>query len=94
MNNIQRKFLVSSDIRRWLKKYTPSIQKIEQFYTVSNADKACYYHKHFPGTYTKVIVDKHGNEKVTSVSEEVYASHRKNHLGRVIVKNSYSVIID
>jgi hypothetical protein len=94
MNNIQRKFLVSSDIRRWLKKYTPSIQKTEQFYTVSNADKACYYHKHFPDTYTKVMVDKQGNKEIASVSEEEYTSQRKNHLGRFIVKKSYSVMID
>ena len=94
MKNIQRKFLVSADIRRWLKKYTPSIQKTEQFYTVSNTDEACYYHKLFPDTYTKVTVYKYGNEKISSVSDEVYASQRKDHLGRVIVKNSYLIIID
>jgi hypothetical protein len=94
MNNIQRKFLVSSDIQRWLKKQLPKIHKTEHFYTLSKTEQKCYYHKHFPDTYTRVIVDKHGNEEVASVSEEVYASHRKNHLGRVIVKNSYSVMID
>lgn len=94
MNNIQRKFLVSSDIRRWLKKYTPSTQKTEQFYTVSNADKSCYYHKHFPDTYTKVMVDNHGHKEISSVSKEEYTSQRKNHLGRVIVKTSHTVMID
>ena len=94
MNNIQRKFLVSADIQRWLKKYTPSIQKTEQFYTVSNADKACYYHKHFPDTYTKVMVDKHGHKEIAPVSKEEYASQSKDHLGRFIVKKSYSVMID
>ena len=94
MNNIQRKFLVSADIQRWLKKHMPKIHKTEQFYTVSNAQEACYFHKYFPDTYTKVMVDKHGNKEVISVSEEVYASHRKNHLGRVMVKTSYTVTID
>jgi len=94
MNNIQRKFLVSADIQRWLKKQLPKVQKTEQFYIVSNVDEACYYHKHFPDTYTKVTVDKYGNEKVLSVSEEVYAFHRKNHLGRIVIKKLYSVIID
>ncbi len=94
MNNIQRKFLVSADIRRWLKKYTPSIHKTEQFYTVSNAQETCYYHKHFPDTYTKKMVDKHGNKEIVSVSKEEYASQRKNHVGRVIVKTSYTVMID
>ena len=94
MNNIQRKFLVSADIQRWLKKHRPKVQKTEQFYAVSNTDEVCYYHKNFPDTYTKVTVDKHGNEKVTSVTEEVYVFHRKNHLGRIITRTSYSVMID
>ncbi len=94
MNNIQRKFLVSADIRRWLKKQLSKVQKTEQFYTVLNADEACYYHKLFPDTYTKITVDKHGNEKITSVTEEVYVDQRKNHLGRIIVKISYTVMID
>ncbi len=94
MNNIKRKFLVSADIQRWLKQQRSNIQKIEQFYTVSYADEVCYYHKLFPDTYTKVTVDKHGNKEITSVSEEVYVFHRKEHLGRIIVKNVYSVMID
>jgi hypothetical protein len=94
MNNIKRKFLVSADIQRWLKQQRSNIQKIEQFYTVSYADEVCYYYKLFPDTYTKVTLDKHGNEENTSVSEEVYVFHRKEHLGRIIVKNVYSVMID
>ena len=94
MNKIKRKFLVSADIQRWLKKHRPKVQKTEQFYAVSNADEVCYFHKNFPDTYRKVTVDKHGNEKVSSVNEEVYVLHRKNHLGRIIVRTSYSVIID
>jgi hypothetical protein len=94
MNKIERKFLVSADIQRWLKKHRPKVQKTEQFYAVSNSDEISYYHKNFPDTYTKVTVDNHGNEKVSSVSEEVYVFHRKNHLGRIIVRTSYSVMID
>ncbi len=94
MNNIQHRFLVSSDIRRWLKKYSPTIHKTEQFYTVSNAQESCYYHKHFPDTYTKTVVGDDGNEKIVSVSEEEYASQRKNHLGRVIIKTSHRVMLD
>ncbi len=94
MNNIQHKFLVSADIRRWLKKYRPKIHKTEQFYTVSNAQETCSYHKHFPDTYTKTMVDDHGNKESVSVSEEEYASQRKNHLGRIIVKTSYTVMTD
>lgn len=94
MNNIQHKFLVSADIRRWLKKYTPKIHKTEQFYTVSNAQETCSYHKHFPDTYTKTMVDDHGNKESVSISEEEYASQRKSHLGRVIVKTSYTIMTD
>ena len=94
MNNIKRKFLVSADIQRWLKQQRSNIQKIEQFYTVSTVDEACYYSKLFPDTYTKVTVDKHGTEEITSINEEVYVLHRKEHLGRIIVKNAYSVMID
>ncbi|MGB5505734.1 MAG: CHAD domain-containing protein [Sulfurovum sp.] len=94
MNNIKRKFLVSADIQRWLKQQRSNIQQIEQFYTVSTVDEACYYSKLFPDTYTKVTVDKHGTEEITSINEEVYVLHRKEHLGRIIVKNAYSVMID
>jgi CYTH domain-containing protein len=94
MNNIQHKFLVSADIGRWLKKFTSSIHKTEQFYTVSNAQETCYYHKDFPDTYTKIMVDNHGNKESVSVSEEEYTSQRKNHLGRIIVKKAYTVIMD
>lgn len=94
MNNIKRKFLVSADIQRWLKQQRSNIQQIEQFYTASTVDEACYYSKLFPDTYTKVTVDKHGTEEITSINEEVYVLHRKEHLGRIIVKNAYSVMID
>lgn len=94
MNNIQHRFLVSADIRRWLKKYRPSIHKTEQFYTVSNAQERCYYHKHFPDTYTKTVISGHRNKEVVPVSEEEYASLRKKHLGRVIVKTSHMVMIE
>lgn len=94
MNNIQRKFLVSADIERWLKKQSPELQRTERFYIASNADKACYYHKHFPDTYTKVMVDKHGDEEVSTVSADLYISQRKKHMGRVVVKKSYTVFID
>ncbi|MDM5263910.1 hypothetical protein PF327_06835 [Sulfurovum sp. XTW-4] len=94
MNHIQRKFLVSADIRRWLKKQLPKTEKTEQFYTVSNDQEFCYYRKEYPDTYTKVTVDNHVNETLTSVSEEEYASQRKKHLGRIIVKNVYTVTID
>jgi len=94
MNNIQRKFLVSADIQRWLEKYTPEPQKTEQFYTDSNTDEMCYYHKRFPDTYIKVMTDAHGNEERSSVTKEMYLSQRKDHLGRVVVKKSYTVLVD
>ena len=93
MNNIQRKFLVSADIERWLEKYTPRVDKIEQFYVSSEVDTVCYYHKHFPDIYTKVMLDKTANKEIDSVIEKVYVSQRKNRMGRVIVKKSYTVSI-
>jgi len=94
MKNIQRKFLVSADIQRWLKRYTPSIRKTEYFYTVFNTDEWCYYHKLFPDTYTKVTEDIDGDKKVISVGEEEYVAYRENHLGRIVLKVSYTVMID
>ena len=93
MNKIKRKFLVSADIQRWLKNHVPKVEKTERFYTVSNADEVCYYHKLFPGTHTKVTVDEHGNEEIVPVTEEVYLSSRENHLGRILVKQSYTVTL-
>lgn len=93
MNNIQRKFLVSADIHRWLQKHRLEIQKTEQFYLTSNANEVSYYHKRFPDTYTNVTVDQHGHEEVSSISEKDYVSGRKNRLGRVVVKKFYTVSI-
>jgi len=94
MNKIKRIFLVSSDILRWLKKQEPKVQKTEQFYTVSNTDEVCYYHKLFPGVYTKRTEDEHGNEELVNITEEVYLTNRENHSGRIIVKQSYTVTFD
>jgi len=94
MNNIQRKFLVSADIQRWLKEQLSKVRKTEQFYVVSNADEVCYYHKLFPGTYTQVTVDEDGCETVSAINEDQYALYRKDHLGRIIVKQSYTVSFD
>jgi len=93
MNNIQRKFLVSADIERWLEKYTPTVHKTEQFYVSSSVDTVCYYHKHFPATYTKVLVNKTNAKETSSVTPEEYVSQRKKRIGRVIVKKSYTVLI-
>ena len=73
MNNIQRKFLVSADIERWLKKHRSTVDKTEQFYVTSEVDTVCYYHKHFPDTYTKVMLDKTANEEISSATEKIYA---------------------
>ena len=94
MKKIKRKFLVSADIQRWLKKQEPKVQKTEEFYTMWSTDEMRYYHKLFPDTHTAVTVDEHGNEKILSITEEEYGSHRKNHLGRIIVKQSSTVTLE
>lgn len=93
MNNIQRKFLVSADIERWIEKYTPAVIKTEQFYVSTMLEARCYYLKQFPDTYTKVTVDTMGHKETSSVIREVYKAQRKKHMGRVIVKKSYTVSI-
>ncbi|MCO4844547.1 MAG: hypothetical protein KC427_00855 [Sulfurovum sp.] len=94
MNKIQRKFLMSADIQRWLKKQILRLEKIEQFYIKSNRDTTCYYLKHFPNTYTKVMTDKEGKEELLTVTEEEYTVQRKNYIGKKIAKKSYTVSID
>ncbi|PHS34437.1 MAG: hypothetical protein COA92_00650 [Sulfurovum sp.] len=93
MNNIQQKFLVSSDIQRWLENQTYTLEKIEQFYIKSDVDTQCYYLKCFPNRYTKVLVDSKGDETKSSVTEEDYLSQRENHIGRKIVRDIYTVQI-
>lgn len=93
MNNIQQKFLISSDIQRWLQKQTHTLDKIEQFYIKKDVDMQCYYLKYFPNQYTKVLVDSVGKETTFSVTEKDYISQRENHIGRKIVKNIYTVYI-
>ena len=94
MNEIQRKFLISADIKRWLDKQTVTLGKIERFYVKSQKGVSCYYLKTFPSTCIKVMIDKEGKEIVSDVSEEVYLSQGKNHLGRKVVKKTYKVTID
>lgn len=94
MNKIQRKFLVSADIERWLKKQTFSIEKIERFYIQSDSDTECYCLKTFPHTYTKVMIDKQGKENVLSVTEDIYVSKSKNAIGKKIVKETYTVTVN
>ncbi len=94
MNKTERKFLISADIQRWLKKQIFSFEKIEQFYIKSDIDTTCYYLKHFPDTYTKVTIDADSQEESLPVTEEEYVSQRKNHIGRKVVKKSYTVSMD
>ncbi len=91
MNKIQRKFLVSADIERWLEKQTFIIENIERFYIASDSDTECYYLKSFPDRYIKVMIDKEGKEKVQPVTEERYVSASKNAVGKKIVKETYTV---
>lgn len=93
MNKIQRKFSVSADIERWLKKQTFSIEKTERFYIQSDSDTECYYLKSFPHTYMKVLIDKEGKENVHPVTEESYVSKCKNAIGKKIVKETYTVTV-
>lgn len=94
MNKIQRKFLVSADIERWLKKQTFSIEKLERFYIQSDGDTECYYLKSYPHTYMKVIIEKEGKENVYPVTEEIYVSKCKNVLGKKVVKETYTVTVN
>lgn len=91
MNKLQRKFLISADIQRWLKKQKFNLEKIEQFYIRSDSDSTCYYLKRFPSTYTKVTIDGESKEESLPVTAEEYLSQRKKHKGRKVVKKSYTV---
>jgi len=93
MNEIQRKFLLSADIKRWLDQQTFTLEKTEKFYVKSQSDTECYYLKTFPDTYVKVM-SKEDEETVSNVTEEDYVSQRKNHIGRKVVKKIYTVTID
>lgn len=94
MNKIQHKFLISTDIQRWLGKKTVNTEKIEQFYVKPDIDTQCYYLKHFPDTYAKVTINEEGKESIVPVCEENYLSQRKNHIGRKIVKDVTTVCIN
>lgn len=94
MNKIQRKFLISSDIQRWLQNQLFSLEKTEQFYVQVNKDNECYYLKQYPDTYTKMTIDKEGKEESSQVTEEEYVSQSQDHVGRKVVKTSYTVTMD
>lgn len=94
MNEIQRKFLVSADIMRWLETYEYHSEEVEQFYVKSDENVTLYYKKYLPNIYTKVLVDKEKKEHFTPIQEEEYLSQRSKHIGRKIVKKSYTVYIE
>ena len=98
MNEIQRIFLVSPDIERWLEKQNYKVKKSELFYVeadaLSIAYASSYYIKYFPSTYTKVIVDNDAKEVKTDVSETEYKLARSQRVGRKIVKKTYTLEID
>lgn len=91
MNNIEKRFLVSADIKRWLEKHSVTFEKTEQFYSASH--EASYYLRVLPESYTQVYVDNEEKEIHTEVSEEVYFSERKEHIGRKLLKNIYTTHI-
>ena len=91
MNKPQRKFLISADIQRWLKKQKFTLEKREQFYIKSDSDTECYYLKRFPNTYTKVTIDVESKEESLLVTGEEYVSQRKNRTGSKVVRKSYTV---
>lgn len=93
MNEMQRKFLLSADIKRWLEEQIFSLEKVEKFYIKSKDETECYFFKTFPNTYIKVMVDKEDKETFFDVRKEEYISQRKNHLGRKVLKNVYTVSI-
>ena len=76
MKKITRKFLVSADIRRWLKEQESKMEKTEQYYTVFNTGTVSYCLKRFPETYTSVTVNETGNQEITPITEKEYFSHR------------------
>ena len=98
MNEIQRIFLVSPDIERWLEKQNYKVEKTELFYVEADALSATYassyYIKDFPDTYTKVIVDNDAEEVKKEVSETEYKLARSQRVGRKIVKKTYTLEID
>lgn len=94
MNTIQQTFLISADIGRWLEKQTVATAKIEQFYVKPDIGTQCYYAKHFPDTYTKVIISKEEGQSVVPVSQEVYLSHGDQRVGIKLVKNVSTVNIE
>lgn len=86
MNKIQRKFLLSADIQRWLQKQIFTLDKIEQFYTKTDENRAGYYLKYFPDTYIKIIIDSEGKEALQHIKEGEYISQAKNNVGRKVLK--------
>jgi hypothetical protein len=93
-NEIQHKFLMSADIKRWVETQTYTLGKIERFYVKSEPDIIVYYLRNFPNTYLEVYVDNEGKERVSKITKEVYSKQRQNHLGRKVLKKVYRVSID
>ena len=94
MKKITRKFLVSADIRRWLKEQESKMEKMEQYYTVFNMGTVSYCLKRFPDTYTSVTVNETGNQEITPITEKEYFAHRSEHLGRILTKQSYTLTLE
>lgn len=94
MNEIQRKFLVSPDIKRWLKQQVCSTEKLERFYAKPDKATQDYYLRKYPDTYSKVIVSEDTDEEFISIDEDEYRSARKDIRDRRVVKKSHTVLVD
>lgn len=94
MNQIERKFLISPDIQRWLLTQQVAVEEIEQFYVYSDSDTSCYYLKRFPDSYTKVTIDKEGQEHRETVTETLYLEARENSIGSSVRKISSTLLIE
>ena len=94
MNKIERKFLITTDIERWLKAHPFSLDKSERFYTYLANETSTYYLKHFPETYLKIEVNTQSQESIHNVLEQEYMAQREAHIGRRVLKKTFTVVLD
>lgn len=91
MNNIQRTFLVSVDIKRWMKEYQYKEHKSEHFYV--NNDEKEYYLKEFPDSYAHIVFSENTQIQKHILTQKEYETQRIKHIGRLILKKSYTLSV-
>ncbi len=91
MYEIESKFLVSSDMMRWVEKYPYEVRKEEKFYLHIDEKEVVYCQKCDAGRYSKVVAASQAKPQEEAIDKERYLAYKKQRVGKVLSKRCYEI---